>query len=168
MTFDVLLPLLLLGLGLLLVVLEVLLPAWGMIGVAAAVALLAGLWVAFQRSTGLGVAMMMAEALSIPVAVGGTYVVWARMGFGRRTMLEPPTAEEVDVCHSGKGLSELVGQVGRSVTQLGPSGFVEFDQGELEGVSVDGFVPAGMLVEAVSVRLGRVMVRRHAEAMTVE
>jgi membrane-bound ClpP family serine protease len=139
-----------------------------MIGLAAAATLLAGLWVAFQRSTGLGLAMMLAEVVSLPVALGGSYVIWSGLGLGRRTTLEPPTADEVDVCHSGKGLDELVGRVGRSVTRLGPSGFVKFDQAEVEGVSVDGIVPAGILVEAVSVSLGRVMVRRHTIAPSGE
>jgi hypothetical protein len=168
MSHDVFLPLMLVAVGLLLVILEVLLPSWGMIGVAASASLLAGLWFAFQRSVGLGVAMVLAEAVSLPVALGGSYLVWARLGLGRRTRLEPPTADEVDVCHSGKGLDELVGRVGRSVTQLGPSGYVEFGQARVEGVSVDGIVPAGMLVVAVNVRLGRVMVSRHDEAKLVE
>ena len=129
MMHDVFFPLVLLAIGLLLVVLEVLLPSWGLIGLAAAATLLAGLWFAFQRSIGLGVAMMLADAVSLPVALGGSYFLFARMGLDRRTRLEPPTAEEVDVCHSGTRLNELVGRVGQCVTQLGPSGFVQFDQG---------------------------------------
>jgi membrane-bound serine protease (ClpP class) len=165
---QVSLPLLLVLIGLLLLVLEVLLPAWGFLGIGAAVALVAGVWLAFHQSTGLGLVMLAAEAVSVPMALGGSFVIWRALGWGRRTELEPPTADELDVSHSGKDLGLLIGRVGRSVTQLGPSGHVEFDNRELEGVSVDGIVPAETLVEAVSVRLGRVMVRRHTGARAGE
>jgi membrane-bound serine protease (ClpP class) len=53
----------------------------------------------------------------------------------------------------------LIGQFGRAVTPLRPSGLVDFDGRRLDGLSEEGLIPAGTLVRAVRVRGGELVVR---------
>jgi membrane-bound serine protease (ClpP class) len=56
-------------------------------------------------------------------------------------------------------LDHLVGQLGRALTPLRPSGLVDFDGRRLDGLSEEGFIPSGSLVRAVRIRGGQLVVR---------
>ena len=73
--------------------------------------------------------------------------------------LTPPTAEEFAPEVKGHILEHLIGQFGRAITPMRPSGLVDFEGRRLDGMSEEGLIPAGALVRAVHVRSGQIIVR---------
>jgi membrane-bound ClpP family serine protease len=152
-------PLLLLALGLLLLIAEVFVPSGGLIGFLAICCVGLSLWRAFQESFDLGVKFLLADCLLLPVAIALAIHLWPRMPLAKRVFLPRPTPEEFEVSHSSQRLDHLVGQHGRALTPLRPSGLVDFDGRRLDGLSEEGLIAAGALIQAVRVRSGQLIVR---------
>lgn len=161
-------PLLLLAFGLILLIAEVFVPSGGFLGLLSVGCLAYSLWLAFRGSTGLGLAFLAADSVLLPAAVALALYIWPKTRMAKRIFLRPPDPEEIAVSHPGLRLDHLVGQFGRAVTPLRPSGSVDFDGRRLEGVSEEGLIAAGSLVQAVRVRSGRMIVRAAPEALLDE
>lgn len=152
-------PLLLLAFGLLLLIGEVFIPSGGVIGLLAISCLFLSLWQAFRESTELGVRFLLADCVLLPLAMMLALYLWPRTPLAKRVFLRPPAAEDIEVSHSSQRLDHLVGQLGRALTPLRPSGLVDFDGRRLDGLSEEGLIPSGALVRAVRVRAGQLVVR---------
>jgi membrane-bound ClpP family serine protease len=152
-------PLLILALGLILLIAEVFVPSGGLIGLLAVCCVAISLWQAFHQSYDLGIKFLLADFLLAPLALTLAVYVWPKTPFARRVFLKPPEPEEIEVSHSGQRLDHLVGEFGRALTPLRPSGMVDFDGRRLDGLSEEGLIPAGSLVQAVRVRSGQIIVR---------
>ena len=152
-------PLTLLAVGLLLVLAEALVPSGGGLPVLAVVCLGVSVWMAFRQSTDVGLSFLLADAVLAPLAIGLGLYLWQRSPLAARMTLKAPTSEEVAVLSTGRRVDHLVGTRGRALTPLRPSGAVEFQGRRLEGSSEEGLIPEGSSVEAVGVRLGRLVVR---------
>lgn len=152
-------PLLTLVIGLVLLVAEVFLPTGGVIGVVAASLLIVSLVLGFMQSLMTGMGFLLAEAIFVPAAVALGLHLLPRTPMAKKAFLRPPDAEEIDVSHESPRLDHLIGQFGRALTPLRPSGMVDFDGRRLDGVAEDGLIPSGSLVMAVQARSGRLVVR---------
>jgi membrane-bound ClpP family serine protease len=152
-------PLLLLAFGFLLLILEVFIPSGGLIGLLALSCLGLSLWKAFAQSTALGLNFLLADFLLMPVTMMLALYLWPKTPLARRVFLKPPAPEDIELSHSGMRLDHLVGQLGRALTPLRPSGLVDFDGRRLDGLSEEGLIPSGALVLAVRVRGGQLIVR---------
>lgn len=152
-------PLLLLAAGLLLLVAEAFIPSGGLIGVLALSCVGLSLWKAFTHSTALGVGFLAADLMLLPTAMIAVLYLWERTPMAKRVFLAPPSPEDIEVSHSSQRLDHLVGELGRALTPLRPSGVVDFDGRRLDGLSEDGLIPSGALVRAVRVRGGQLVVR---------
>jgi len=152
-------PLLLLVLGLFLLVAEVFIPSGGLIGLLAVFCLAASLWRAFEQSMSLGLKFLLADFFLLPLAVALAIHLWPKMPLAKRVFLLPPDPEEIDVSHSSPRIDHLVGQLGRALTPLRPSGTVDFDGRRLDGLSEEGLIPSGALIQAVRVRGHQLIVR---------
>src|SRR5581483_10413782 len=111
----------------------------------------------------LGVKFLLADCFLLPMAIAMAVHFWPRMPLAKRVFLPRPTPEEFEVSHSGQRLDHLVGQHGRALTPLRPSGLVDFDGRRLDGLSEEGLIAAGALIQAVRVRSGQLVVRVAAE-----
>jgi len=152
-------PLLLLAFGLLLLIAEVFIPSGGLIGFLALCCLGLSLWHAFQQSAGLGLKFLLADCFLLPMAMALAIHLWPRTPLAKRVFLARPSPEEFEVSHSGLRLDPLVGQLGRALTPLRPSGMVDFDGRRLDGLSEGELIPSGALIRAVRVRGGQLVVR---------
>lgn len=152
-------PLLLLAFGLLLLIAEVFIPSGGLIGLLAICCLILSLWQAFRQSTTTGLWFLVADFLLMPLALAAAMYLWPRTPLAKRVFLRPPAPEEIEVAHSSHRLDHLIGQFGRALTPLRPSGMVDFDGRRLDGLSEEGLIPSGSLVQAVRVRSGQLVVR---------
>lgn len=161
-------PLLLLALGLVCLVAEVFVPSGGSLGLLALGCLGYGLWLAFELSIGLGLRFLAADAILLPVASGLGLYYWPRTSLAKRLFLKPPTPDEIEVSHAVQQLEHLIGQYGRAVTPLRPSGSVDFEGRRLEGQAEEGLIAPGTLVQVVRVRSGRVVVRAARETLPEE
>lgn len=152
-------PSLCLAIGLILLIAEVFIPSGGLIGLLALGFLIVSLWLAFAHSTALGLKFLVALGILVPIALATAVHLWPRTPIGRHMMLKPPEPEDLEPEAGGVVLAHLVGQFGRALTPLRPTGLVDFEGRRLEGLSEEGLVPVGALVRAVQVRGGRIIVR---------
>jgi membrane-bound ClpP family serine protease len=152
-------PSIFLALGLLLLILEVFLPSGGFIGLCSLLCLILCLWYAFQESVALGAMFMLVDLVVLPLTFSLAFTLWSKTPMGRRFFLKPPEPEEIEVSHSDRHLQTLVGQVGRALTPLRPSGHVEMEGRRVDALAEEGLVPEGAAVQAVRVRSGQLVVR---------
>jgi membrane-bound serine protease (ClpP class) len=160
-------PLILLALAVLLLIAEVFVPSGGAIGLLAAGCLILSLWQAFSQSTRVGLNFLMADFILLPVVFSVALYLWPKTPLAKRVFLKPPDPEEVAVAHPAF-LDHLIGQLGRAVTPLRPSGAVEFDGRRLDGLAEEGLIASGSPVKAVRIRSGQVVVRAVSAPPPVE
>ncbi len=155
-------PLLLLALGLILLIAEAFIPSGGLIGILAIGCLGVSLYQAFNvpSSPGLGWKFVVAELVLIPVAMVGAIQLWPRTPLARRIFLPPPAQEDIDTAHSQQRFDHLMGEFGRALTPLRPSGLVDFEGRRLDAMAEEGLIAAGSLVRAVRVQSGILIVRK--------
>ncbi len=151
-------PSLCLTVGLLLLVAEIFLPSGGLIGVLALGFLGVSLYLAFT-TTSHGLIFLIVTVVLMPLMVMLGVYLWPRTPMAKYLFLSPPAPEDVEPDSHDLLLERLVGQYGRTLTPLRPSGRVDFEGQRFEGVSEEGLIPAGVLVRAVQVRSGRLVVR---------
>ena len=154
-------PLLLLAFGLMLLMVEAFLPTGGLIGLLAVGCLGVSVYQAFSVSDAptLGWKFLAAEVILIPVAMIVAIQLWPKTPFAKRYFLRPPAPEELDLAHSPHRLDHLIGEIGRTLTPLRPSGVVDFEGRRIEGRSEGGFIARGLLVKAVRVQSATLVVR---------
>lgn len=151
-------PILCLIVGLLLLLAEVFLPSGGLIGLLAVGFLGVSLYLAFAN-TAHGLAFLIVTVVMLPVMLMLAVYLWPRTPMAKYLFLSPPEPEEVEPDSRDLLLERLVGQYGRTLTPLRPSGRVDFEGQRFEGVAEEGLIPANVLVRAVQVQAGRLIVR---------
>jgi len=160
MSSDLIWPLICLILGLVLLIAEVFVPSGGLIGLLAIGLLVVSLGLAFARSTARGLAFLTALLLLMPLTLAYAVHLWPRTPMAKWVFLKPPDAEDVAPESHGPRLEHLIGQFGRALTPLRPSGSVDFEGHKLDGMAEGGMmIPAGALVRAVQVRGAQLVVR---------
>ena len=93
----------------------------------------------FSQSTDLGLKFLLADFVLLPLALRRWRSTSGRKTpLAKRVFLKPPDPEEIEVSHSSQRLDHLVGQFGRALTPLRPSGLVDFDGRRLDGLSEEG------------------------------
>lgn len=161
-------PLLLLALAVILFIAEVFIPSGGVIGILAVGVLGLSLWQAFYQSIDLGLKFLAADFILMPLVIASAFYLWPKTPLARLVFLKPPGPEEISVSHSAQRLDHLIGEIGRTLTPMRPSGMVDFDGRRLDGLSEDGLIPTGTLVMAVAVRSGQLVVRTAPESRFTE
>ena len=141
----------LLALGFILLFLEIFVPG-GVLGVLGVLVMVYGCYLAFNLSAAWGTA---AVALSVLVAVVAIRLV-ARSRLGRKLILDDAGARDWKAAEAG--LEELVGNEGRTLTQLRPAGLAQIDDRRLDVVADNELIPAGVAVRVVEVEGNRVVV----------
>jgi membrane-bound ClpP family serine protease len=159
MNADLFWPIVLMSLGLVLMIAEVFVPSGGMIGILAVGLLGVSVWQAFAISTVIGLRFLLALLVLLPAVVALALYLWPRMPVARSAFLKAPTAEEIEPERYGPPLAALIGQYGRALTPLRPSGTVDFEGRRLDGIAEEGLIPAGALIRAVKVQGSRIIVR---------
>jgi membrane-bound ClpP family serine protease len=141
---------------------EVFVPSGGLIGLLALGFLGVGLYLGFTNTTH-GFKFLIALAIMFPLTLTAAVHLWPRSPFAKYIFLTPPTAEESAPEIKGHSLDHLIGQFGRALTPLRPSGLVSFEGHKLDGMSEEGLIPSGALVRAVGIRSGQLIVRAASE-----
>lgn len=160
MSHDLIWPILCLAVGLILIVAEVFLPTHGLIGLLGIGLLVVSVGQAFAQSTMLGVKFLGALAALVPVTLVLAINLWPRTPMAKWIFLKPPEPTDVrPEDDDSPRLGHLVGQFGRTLTPLRPSGLVDFEGRRIDGLAEEGMIPAGALVRAVQVRGGQIVVR---------
>jgi len=129
--------LLVLGIGL--VVLEVLLPSGGLIGLMAAAVLVASVVFGFKHSSVAGVVILVVLVIFVPSVIVLGFKALPHTRVGRKLMLIR-TSKALSRDRGVAGVSDqdydaLLGKTGRTVTPLRPSGIAEIDDQRYSVVS---------------------------------
>lgn len=158
--------LLLLVLGLSVMVLEVFVPSGGVLGFVSIMAIIAAVATAFLQIGALaGLTVLAVVVVTVPVLLGLAFRWFPETPLGRRVLPPPPEGlEVVPRAEERKRRRDLVGSVGRVVSDLLPWGMVAIGGEEMEALSEAGPLAPGIDVQVVGVQGLAVVVRPLAAA----
>ena len=152
---------LLIGVGLALIVAEVLIPSMGVLGTLASVCLIGAVGWSFTISVGTGLQVMIATFLLVPTVVMLAFKLLPYSPLAKRLMATGFSFED------GRGVDQrdegLVGRVGTVEAPLRPVGTARIDGRRVDVVSRGDMVEAGTTVRVIEVEGNRVVVTRHVE-----
>jgi membrane-bound ClpP family serine protease len=139
--------------GLVLLVAELYLPTYGVLGVIGAASLLGAVGFCFVIERYLGVAALLGGLLAAPFVTAAMLKLWPRTSMARKMTLPPVDSRPAP-------LPFQMGQVGVAVSELRPMGECEFDGRRVEALSESGgIVPAGSRVKVMGADRRRPLVR---------
>lgn len=160
MTDALLWSILLLALGLGLIALELFVPSGGVLGILAALAIIASIAVAFSGGWVTGVIMLVATMLILPVALAAAIHYWPRTPIGRAILLETPQSEEEVLPDkpAHRKLKDLIGKRGTAKTKMLPSGAVVIDGRVYDAIGEGMAIDPGQPIRVTAVRTNRIVV----------
>jgi membrane-bound serine protease (ClpP class) len=147
------LAILLFGIGVVLLVGELLLPTHGLLGILGAGGVVAAIVACYRIDFWLGTGVFIAAMVAAPFVGTAAVKLWPKTPVGRRVVLAPPPVDVVDVP------LVRVGQDGVSVSELRPMGVCEFESGRIEAISEHGMIAPGRRVTVVAMSGSRPTVR---------
>ena len=147
------LAILLFGIGVALLLGELLLPTHGLLGLIGAGTLIAGVVQCYRLDFWLGTGVLLATTIATPFAGALALKVWPKTPIGRRIVLPPRGVDPIPTP------TVQVGQSGITLSELRPMGLCEFDTGRVEAISEHGVIDPGRAVKVVGLTNNRPTVR---------
>jgi membrane-bound serine protease (ClpP class) len=151
------LPILLLGLGLVLILAEILFPSFGILSVLATVSVVASIALAFQESSTMGLTFLVVTALLVPFVIVGGMRIFPKSPVGKLMVLDGLSFDSQAGVDSSLGA--LLGQQGTLDADCRPAGIAHFEGRRVDVVTRGEWVTSGSRVEVVEVQGNRVIVR---------
>jgi len=150
----------LIGVGFLLLMLELIIPTSGTLFVLSVVTIAIGTAMTFYHDTSTGWMTLLGVFVAFPVVGGLVLHYWPRTPMGRRLILSGPGDDDtLASMPSHLELEQLRGRFGRTLSDLRPSGITEFDGRRVDTITEGMMVEAGQWVRCVDVQSGKVVVR---------
>ena len=143
-----------------LIALEIFIPSGGVLGILAALALIASLAVAFSGGAMTGTAMLIVTIVVVPTVLAVAVRWWPDTPIGRLIVLQTPDSED-DVLPDTpeyRSLNALVGKRGVAKTKMLPSGVIVIDDETHDAVADGMAVERGQPVRVTAVRANRIVV----------
>lgn len=156
----------LLALAFFLVLLELVVPSGGILGVCAGAAMLAAVVIGFLHSFTLGAAMLMIAGFGVPAMIWLGLKLWPNTPIGRRMLNIDPEAEATRRQLEEDNRNRWLGKVGVAKINLLPNGIIEIDGQSLDAISLGGAIDRGTHVEVVNVIAGKFQVRPTQRPLT--
>jgi membrane-bound ClpP family serine protease len=160
MTSSLIWAIVILIIGLALLVAEVFIPSGGVLGILSTTALVGAVILAFSQGARLGTVFLIVVVVALPTTFTVAMHFWPRTPMGRAMSLERPNQQDVGRNPAADWLRELVGQVGRTVTPLRPSGITDFDGRRVDTIAETFLIEPDTRVRVVAVQGNRVVVRQ--------
>lgn len=155
------LAIVLMTLGLMLIIAEVLVPSFGLLGGLATLAVVGSVFVAWREDPSLGSSFLIAAVLLVPTFVVLAFKILPRTPLGKRLILSGPTFDDgAAVDQRDKG---LLGAEGVAMTPLRPAGMARLAGRRVDVVSRGERVDPGERVRVIEVKGNRVVVTRVQE-----
>jgi membrane-bound ClpP family serine protease len=140
-------------LGIALLIAEALIPSHGLLGVMSALCFAGVIGVCFYLNQWLGLGVLTGGIVASPFLGAFLIEAWKRTPVGKRMVLTATVGEAPQI-------GVRVGQVGLALSELRPSGEVDFDDQRVQAVSEGGIIPVGSRVKVISVSDGIATVRQ--------
>ncbi len=151
--------------GMIVAVIEVVVPSAGILALAALACLVGSLMCAYQMSGWAAALLAGIEAVCVPIAIVIAFKVLPKTSIGRQMFLAPPIgaagASGAPASASGgtdPGFGSLLGKEGLAVTMLRPSGTAELDRRRVSVVTSGEAIAEGSRVRVVEVEGNRIVV----------
>ncbi len=154
-------PILLLGLGIALIVTEVLFPSFGLLSLAAGACIVGSIVSAFTIDTDTGVNFLIAVALLVPAAIVLGLKVFPRSPMGKH-MVARGLSFDSRAATDERDLV-LIGLEGAVESPLRPAGMARIDGRRVDVISRGENIDTGQRVRVIEVEGNRVVVARIAE-----
>jgi len=149
---------LLLGLGLLLIVAEVLIPSAGILGILASLCVIGAIAWAWSLSSGLGLQIMFAAAVLVPIFLMVAFKLLPHSPLTKKLIASGFSFAD------GKGTDarnpELLGAKGKVTSPLRPAGMARLAGRRVDVVSRGELIEVGTPVEVIEVQGNRVVVAK--------
>lgn len=146
--------------GYLLLSMELFLPTGGILGVLSIAAIGVGISFGFKSSMMAGTLILIATVAGIPLFVNSMTWLWPKTRMGRKMTVQSEAGEDtIGAMASNMALKELVGAFGITLTELRPSGMIDFEGKKVDGISEGILIPEGQRVRCVGTQSGYVVVR---------
>jgi membrane-bound serine protease (ClpP class) len=145
--------------GLLLLLAELIFPS-GVLAALALVAIAVGVTLAFTQDTTVGIVTLLVLFIALPVLGKLILDYLPRTPIGRHLFL--PAAGAPTTLASAplnQELEQLIGRIGRTVSDLRPCGVSNFDGRRVDVITEGIMVDSGQWVRCIDVRAGKVLVR---------
>jgi membrane-bound serine protease (ClpP class) len=149
--------------GLLLFVLEICTPSFGLLAACALVTLGAAVWQGFVLSQTLGLVMIVALIVVVPFYLYLMVKLLPNTPLGRRLFLRSAAKGAGEGAPETEKHMSMVGKTGTTETLLRPSGAVRIDGQRVIAMAESGTIERGATVEVVRARGTDVVVRRVKE-----
>lgn len=145
-------------LGFVLLAAELLFPS-GVLAVAGLIAVFVGVAWTFTADLITGAITLGVVIVALPLL--GTLLarIWPKTWIGKRLFLTPTDEATVAQTTGNQQLEQLIGQYGRTLCELRPSGAATFDGRRVDVITEGMLVDADQWVRCIDVRAGRVIVR---------
>ena len=154
----------LLALGLVLILLEVFIPSMGLLGSLAAVSIVTGGILAYTHDpSGLFVGYAITAGVLIPLLIVTAVKMLPRTSFGKSMMLQGSSFRASEARASEKGLDELEGRTGETITFLRPAGIAILGDRRVDVVTQGELLGNGVTVKVIKVEGNRVVVEAAGE-----
>lgn len=152
----------LIGAGLFAIVVEIFVPAMGLIGVAGGIAIVAAVALTFsEHGAGPGMAALLTAVVAVPSVLAVLFRVFPHSIVGRKlilkTMLGPSNQPGLE--GSLSELESLVGESGVAVSDLRPSGTARIASKRLSVVTGGEYIPKDTPIYVIKEEGSRVVVR---------
>jgi len=157
--------LLLLLLAIIFIALETVIPSAGIMAVLAVASIFSAIVVAFQGGFTMGMSMVLATLVLVPISIVLAVRVWPHTPIGRLLLMQRPKPEDLlpnTAAHQER--QDMVGAVGRAKTDLLPSGAVVITGKTFEALSEGKAINSGDAIKVVALRTNRLVVKPATEA----
>jgi membrane-bound ClpP family serine protease len=140
---------------------ELFIPSGGVLGILSALCLIAAIVIAFNQSMNAGLIFLVIVLIALPLSVGLGLTFWPHTYFGRKMTLPKPEPQDVNPATAAhRELQALVGQVGRTLTQLHPSGLTEINGRRVDTMAEGMIIDPDKLVRVIAIKGNNVIVRQ--------
>ena len=135
--------------ALILTMLEILTPSFGILGGLAVVAAASAVVIAWSESSLAGLALLIALIVAAPLYLVFLVRWLPRTPMGQRLFLKNRTAEAGEVTPEADVLEDMIGKTGTAETMLRPSGAVRVDGRRVVALSETGIINKGQTVKVI-------------------
>ena len=122
------------------------------------VCIVVGTALTFTMGSLVGVVTLLVVILALPTLGAAAWYLWTQTPIGRQAPVVPAGGNVKDIPKI-QALENLLGQTGRTVTVMRPSGKVDFNGERIDAIAEGIMIKAGQPVRCVEVQAGKVVVR---------
>lgn len=140
--------------------LELFLPTGGILGMLALSSMIVGITFAFKQGLIHGAVLLAVSCVGVPFSLKLFLWAWPRTSMGRKMTVRSAAAEEtIGNMDSNKALEQLIGKTGKTLSELRPSGIVDFEGRRIDAISEGILVAEGLPVICISAHGGHIVVK---------